>query len=64
MERTNEEFLSLLINQLDKWIDDSEKRSEMFGKTMVTAGITNQAMAQAYWNIKQFILINKNKYNK
>lgn len=62
MERTNEEFLSLLINQLDKWIDDSEKQYEMFGTTMVTAGIASQAMAQAYWNIKQFILINKNKY--
>lgn len=48
MERTNEEFLSLLIKQLDKWIDDSEKQSEMFSKTMVTAGITSQAMAQTY----------------
>jgi hypothetical protein len=48
MERTNEEFLSLLIKQLDKWIDDSEKQSEMFSKTMVTAGIASQAMAQAY----------------
>lgn len=61
MERTNEEFLSLLINQLDKWIDDSEKQYEMFGTTMVTAGIASQAMAQAYWNIKQFIEVNQPK---
>lgn len=61
MERTNEEFLSLLIKQLDKWIDDSEKQAEMFSKTMVTAGIASQAMAQAYWNIKQFIEVNQPK---
>ena len=33
----------------------------MFGKTMVTVGIANQAMAQAYWNIKQFIEVNQPK---
>lgn len=61
MERTNEEFLSILKNQLDKWIDDSEKQYEMFGTTLITAGIASQAMAQAYWNIKQFIEVNQPK---
>lgn len=61
MERTNEEFLSLLKNQLDKWIDNSEKQYEMFGTTLITAGIASQAMAQAYWNIKQFIEVNQPK---
>lgn len=61
MERTNEEFLSILKNQLDKWIDDSERQYEMFGTTLITAGIASQAMAQAYWNIKQFIEVNQPK---
>lgn len=42
--------------QLDKWIEQCEKQAEIFGQNkMDSAEISSQAMAQAYWNVKQLI---------
>lgn len=50
----------LIINQLDFWIEASEKQSEVFKNSgMETSSISSNAMAQAYWNVKQFIQVNQ-----
>lgn len=52
-------LLAAVIKQLDKWIDDSEKQAETFQKAgMDIAAMGSNAMAQAYWNVKQFIDVN------
>ena len=51
--------LPTVIKQLDKWIESSEE----IAKTLMKAGMSQQAQthidyAQAYWNVKQFIEVN------
>lgn len=49
----------LLIKQLDKWIDDCEKQSKIFEEyNFETSKISSEAMAQAYWNVKQLLEVN------
>lgn len=56
----NNSFVDLIIDQLDKWIESSELQAELFReKKMLVPEISSQAMAQAYWNIKTFIDVNK-----
>ena len=56
----NNNLLSMLSNQLNKWINDCETQAEIFKNSkMDTAELTSEAMEQAYWNIKQFIDVNK-----
>ena len=56
----NNSFVDLIIDQLDKWIESSELQAELFReKKMLVSEISSQAMAQAYWNIKTFIDVNK-----
>jgi len=51
--------LSTVITQLDKWIEQCEEQAEIFRQNkMDTAEISSQAMAQAYWNVKQLIDVN------
>lgn len=45
-----------LIENLDKWIDESDKQAERFEKSGMEYGmLTSQAMATAYRNVKQYI---------
>ena len=49
-----------IIKKIDDWIIDSEKISE----TLTQKGMEEEAKifnnyAQAYWNVKQFINVNK-----
>lgn len=44
-----------IITLLDKWIDDSESKFELNREQYFNG------MAQAYWNVKQFIQVNFNK---
>ena len=51
--------LATVITQLDKWIEQCEEQAEIFRQNkMDTAEISSQAMAQAYWNVKQLIDVN------
>ena len=51
--------LATVIVQLDKWIEQCEEQAEIFRQNkMDTAEISSQAMAQAYWNVKQLIEVN------
>lgn len=51
--------LATVIVQLDKWIEQCEEQAEIFRQNkMETAEISSQAMAQAYWNVKQLIDVN------
>ena len=51
--------LATVNNQLDKWIESCEEQAEIFRENnMATAEISSQAMAQAYWNVKQLIEVN------
>jgi len=51
--------LATVITQLDKWIEQCEEQAEIFRQNkMETAEISSQAMAQAYWNVKQLIDVN------
>lgn len=51
--------LATVIIQLDKWIEQCEEQAEIFRQNkMDTAEISSQAMAQAYWNVKQLIDVN------
>jgi hypothetical protein len=53
---------NLILDQLNKWIEDSEKQAEIFHENkMNVAELTSNAMAQAYWNVKQFIEVNLKK---
>ena len=46
----------VLNEQLDKWVDDCNKQSELFlEKGMVTSEISSDAMRVAYLNVKTFI---------
>jgi len=55
----SEEDKVMLLNQLDRWIDLSEKNSEMFSASNMEVGMfTSSAMGTAYWNVKQFIVVN------
>ena len=55
------EETNAVIVQLNKWIEQCEYEVEIFRKNkMTTSEISSQAMAQAYWNVKQFIQINDN----
>ena len=55
----SEEDKAMLLNQLDRWIELSEKNSEMFGASnMEVAMLTCSAIGTAYWNVKQFIEVN------
>jgi len=48
-----------VLNQLDNWIEQCEEQANVFrDNKMETAEISSQAMAQAYWNVKQFIQVN------
>ena len=52
-------MLAIVIIQLDKWIEQCEEQAEIFRQNkMDTAEISSQAMAQAYWNVKQLIEVN------
>ena len=54
------DFIDVITNQLDKWIDSSEKTAEIFrNSNLITSALSSEGMAQAYWNIKQFIDVNK-----
>lgn len=56
---THDALSAAVITQLDKWIDDSKKQAETFQKAgMDIAAMGSNAMAQAYWNVKQFIDVN------
>jgi len=49
----------LLLDQLDKWVVASEKQAEaMRGAGMKEAAIGSEAMATAYWAVKQFVEVN------
>ena len=51
--------LATVIIQLDKWIEQCEEQAEIFRQNkMDAAEISSQAMAQAYWNVKQLIDVN------
>lgn len=59
---TNDKLLTSIIKQLDRWIDDCEKQTETFQKeNMEIAAMGSNAMAQAYWNVKQLIDVANNK---
>lgn len=48
-----------IISQLDKWIEDCEKQTEIFTKeNLMTSAMSSQAMAQAYRNVRQLIEAN------
>lgn len=48
-----------IVPQLDRWIEDCEKQVEIFTKAnLMTSAMSSQAMAQAYWNVKQLIEVN------
>ena len=48
-----------ILNQLDAWMVQSEENAEVFRNAgMVSAEINSMALAQAYWNVKQFIEVN------
>jgi hypothetical protein len=52
-------MLATVKSQLDKWIEQCEEQAEVFRlNKMDTAEISSQAMAQAYWNVKQLIEVN------
>ena len=56
----NNNLLLILSDQLNKWIEQCESQAEIFNKNnMDVAAISSEAMAQAYWNIKQFLDVNK-----
>ena len=48
-----------LLAQLDKWIEQCEEQADIFRQNgMDNSEISSQAMAQAYWNVKQLIDVN------
>jgi hypothetical protein len=48
-----------LLPQLDRWIESCEKQAEIFRENkLITSEISSNAMAQAYWNVKQLIEVN------
>jgi len=50
----------ILIKQIEKWEDSSNINADVFKKTgMNTSSISAAGMAQAYWNVLQFIDVNK-----
>ncbi len=50
---------SKIIEQLDAWISQCEIQAQIFAdNNMKTAEISSNAMAQAYWNVKQLIDVN------
>lgn len=52
------ELLKLKI-QCQKWKEDSEKMADIFSESQMQSSlISSQAMAQAYWNVIQFIEVN------
>ena len=52
----------LILLQIDKWIESSKQQAEVFTLlSMDTSATSSTAMAQAYWNVKQFIEVNFNK---
>ncbi len=58
-ERSTGNIVKSLNERLDQWIEGCEKQAEIFGLNgMETAQISSDAMAQAYWNVKQFIDVN------
>ncbi len=51
---------NLIIDLLDKWIEQCEAQVIMFNENnMPTASISSRAMAQAYRNVKQIIEVNE-----
>lgn len=49
----------ILLAQLDKWIEQCEEQADIFRQNgMDNSEISSQAMAQAYWNVKQLIEVN------
>jgi len=52
---------SILLDQLDKWTIACEKQAEaMRAAGMKEIAIGSEAMATAYWAVKQFVEINSN----
>ena len=53
------EPLEIILDQLETWIDRSEKTGETLRKGgLLEQAATHEAYAQSYWNVKQFIQVN------
>jgi len=49
----------LVIEQLTKWMEQCEEQAKAFeASNMEGSAACSMAMAQAYWNVKQFIEVN------
>ena len=58
----SENSKEILVKQLNYWIEQNEKISNSFNLDESEIGAINSqyfnGMAQAYWNIKQFVEVN------
>jgi hypothetical protein len=56
----DKELLNATIKQLDYWIKVSEEQEKTFRENNLTElALNSKGLAQAYWNVKQFIEVNK-----
>ena len=52
-------MLATVLSQIDKWIEISDQQAEAFSSIgMPTLSASSTAMSQAYWNVRQLIIVN------